>query len=103
MVRTVTILHTPGCPNVALARRRIDAALTHLPGPVPRVIVEEVADPDEAVRRDFHGSPTLLLDGIDPFAGPDNPVAFACRTYRTESGIEGAPSVEQILDVLAAG
>ena len=103
MARTITILHTPGCPNVALMRQRLADALERFPGPAPRVVVEEIADPNEASRRGFHGSPALLVDGVDPFAGPEAPPAFACRRYRTESGVEGAPSVEQIVAALTAG
>ena len=103
MADTIAILHTPGCPNVALVRQRLADALARFPGPAPRVAVEEIASPDEADRRDFHGSPALLVDGIDPFAGPETPAAFACRTYRTETGVEGAPSVDQIVAALAAG
>ena len=102
MADTITILHTPGCPNVALLRQRLADALARLPGPAPRVVVEEVADPDEAARRHFHGSPALVIDGIDAFGSPDSPVAFACRTYRTETGLEGAPSVDQIVAALTA-
>ncbi|MHB2022591.1 MAG: thioredoxin domain-containing protein [Mycobacteriales bacterium] len=103
MVRTITILHTPGCPNVALLRQRLADALTRFPGPAPLLTVEEVAGPDEAGRRGFHGSPALLVDGVDPFAGPETPPAFACRTYRTETGVEGAPSVDQIVAALTVG
>ena len=103
MADTITILHTPGCPNVALVRQRLADALARFPGPAPRVAVEEIASPDEADRRDFHGSPALLVDGVDPFAGPETPAAFACRTYRTETGVEGAPSVDQIVAALTTG
>lgn len=103
MADTIAILHTPGCPNVALVRQRLADALARFSGPAPRVAVEEIASPDEADRRDFHGSPALLVDGIDPFAGPETPAAFACRTYRTETGVEGAPSVDQIVAALTAG
>ncbi|MDA8300336.1 MAG: thioredoxin family protein [Actinomycetota bacterium] len=102
MVRTITILHTPGCPNVALLLQRLADALARFPGPAPRVVVEEVADPDEAAQRHFHGSPALLVDGVDPFAGTETPAAFACRTYRSEAGAEGAPSVDQIVAALTA-
>ena len=103
MADTITILHTPGCPNVALLRQRLADALARTPGAAPRVVVEEVTDPDEASRRGFRGSPALLIDGIDAFATPKDPAGFACRTYRTEAGIEGAPSVAQIVAALAAG
>ena len=102
MADSITILHTPGCPNVALLRRRLADALARFPGTAPRVVVEEVADPDEASRRDFHGSPALLLDGVDPFVSTETPPAFACRSYRTETGVDGAPSVDQIVAALAA-
>lgn len=103
MARTITVLHTPGCPNVALVRQRLGDALTRLAGPAPHVSVEEVRDPEEAARRGFHGSPTLMVDGVDPFAGPTALPAFACRTYHTEAGIEGAPSVDQLVVALGAG
>ena len=103
MAETITILHTPGCPNVALLRQRLADALARTPRAAPRVVVEEVADPGEAGRRGFHGSPALLIDGTDPFAAPASPPAFACRTYRTGAGIEGAPSVDQIVAALTAG
>lgn len=103
MARTITILHTPGCPNVALARRRLDDALALLAGPAPDVLDEEVTDAGEAARRGFHGSPTLTVDGVDPFADATTPTAFACRTYRTEAGTEGAPSVDQLVAALAPG
>lgn len=103
MARTITILCTPGCPNVTLVRQRLADALTRLAGPRPQVTIEELADPDEAARRGFYGSPALLADGADLFASPGSPPAFACRTYRTEAGTEGAPSVDQIVAALDAG
>lgn len=102
MVRRVTIQHLPGCPNLSLACARLDAALRLLGQPV-EVSTEEIADPEEAHRRSFAGSPTILVDGIDPFRAPSTVVAFACRAYRTEAGLEGAPSVGQLLDALTSG
>ena len=42
----------------------------------------------------------MLVDGRDPFADPDAPVGLACRLYRTEEGLAGSPTVEQLLAVL---
>jgi hypothetical protein len=40
------------------------------------------------------GSPTLLVDGVDPFARPGLTPSVSCRLYRDETGaIAGAPSV----------
>lgn len=44
------------------------------------------------------GSSTVLIHREDPFPGP---LGLACRWYRTETGIEGSPSVEQLRTALA--
>jgi hypothetical protein len=42
----------------------------------------------------MRGSPTLLVNGSDPFALPDSAASVSCRVYRDESGrSQGAPSV----------
>jgi len=42
------------------------------------------------------GSPTILVGGVDPFAGVDGPLSLACRLYRGIAGVEPAPTVEQL-------
>ena len=56
--------------------------------------------PEEAEAVRFRGSPTILVNGQDPFADPDAPVGLSCRVYRTDAGLAGAPTVEQLLTVL---
>ncbi len=102
MIRQITIQHTPGCPNLPLAWERVEAAISQLGGSAPAVTVERIADPEDGTRRAFRGSPAVLFDGVDPF-GPAGVPAFACRTYRSDTGIDAAPSVRQILDVLTSG
>ena len=83
-----------GCPNwkavdgrlAEILADRTDATLTH----------QLVDTPDDARRLRFHGSPTVLIDGRDPFAEPDAPVGLACRVFRTPDGPAGAPTVEQL-------
>jgi hypothetical protein len=100
MIKTITIAHTPGCPHIRVAQQRVEVAIAELGGPPLVVVVEEIGDPDEARRRDFRGSPALIVDGIDLFAAPTDAAAFACRTYTTEAGREGSPSVSQIVHAL---
>jgi hypothetical protein len=59
-----------------------------------------VGTPEEAEAGPFRGSPTVLVNGRDPFADTDSPVGFSCRVYRTEGGLAGAPTVEQLVAVL---
>jgi hypothetical protein len=56
---------------------------------------------EEAVRVGFLGSPTILIDGADPFAAPGVTPSLSCRVYRTDTGLAGAPIVEQLRAVLA--
>jgi hypothetical protein len=48
----------------------------------------------------FHGSSSILIDGIDPFATENPRVGYACRIYMTETGPAVAPTVEQITTAL---
>lgn len=101
MARAFTILSTPGCPNVTVLQERLAAALARCGGPASEVSLEQITDPAEASRRGFHGSPALLLSmASTSLLPPDSATGFACRTYRTEMGVEGAPSVEQLVAVL---
>ena len=49
----------------------------------------------------MHGSPTLLIDGVDPFAVPGQPPSMSCRLYRDDDGqASGAPSAGQLRQAL---
>ena len=51
----------------------------------------------------MRGSPTLLIDGTDPFGGPGQPPSLSCRLYGDEAGRPGgAPSVRALRQALAA-
>ncbi|MGV8968390.1 MAG: thioredoxin family protein [Cellulomonas sp.] len=56
---------------------------------------------EEAERVGFHGSPSVLLDGVDPFADAGAPVGLACRIYQTPAGPAGAPTLEQLRAAVA--
>lgn len=93
---TVTIQYVPGCPHLDLARRHVVDALRVLGGVVPEVVLQQVDDPRLAEAEGFAGSPTVLIDGVDPFPRPPEG-GFACRVYPTPEGVKSAPSVEQIV------
>jgi hypothetical protein len=48
----------------------------------------------------MRGSPTILIDGADPFEEAGVPLGMSCRIYTTEHGMNGAPSVAQIIEAL---
>jgi hypothetical protein len=91
----LTVLAVPGCPNVTLLEQRLTRALRGRHD--VSVSRHVIADQDQAYQRGMHGSPTLLVDGIDPFAGPGQPASASCRLYRDRHGrAAGAPSVRQL-------
>jgi hypothetical protein len=88
----LTVLAVPDCPNVPVLQQRLADVLADWPGVAIRWrVITNVA---EAARWRMHGSPTLLVNGHDPFAQAGSCPALACRMYRAADGsLDGAPSV----------
>jgi Alkylmercury lyase len=89
------VLAVPGCPNAMLLEERLAQVLAgRRDVSVSRRVIE---DEQEAAWRGMHGSPTILVDGMDPFAEPGQPASVSCRLYRDSDGRVGsAPSVSQL-------
>jgi hypothetical protein len=88
----LSVLTVPGCPNGPVLLERLGRVLAGYPA--AQVAGHVIGSEAEAVRLGMHGSPTLLVNGIDPFAVPGSPASVSCRVYRDESGrSQGAPSV----------
>lgn len=94
----VTLRYFDGCPNWRVAKKRIEVVLEQL-GETTAVMLERVETAQEADELDFRGSPTILVDGVDPFDA-SGPTGLSCRVYRTDAGFEGAPSVDQLVVAL---
>lgn len=94
------ILHVPDCPNVAVLSARIAEVLDgRRDVEVDQVVV---ADQDVATAVGMTGSPTLLVDGLDPFAEAGPGPSVSCRLYLDETGaVAGCPSTSQLRAVLA--
>jgi len=87
------VLAVEACPHVSEFEERLAVALADLEGAVVRRRV--IADEAEAAAAGMHGSPTLLVDGSDPFAAPGQPTSMSCRL--------AVPSVQDLRRVLTAG
>lgn len=99
----VDLLYFDGCPNWTETERRLADALVAVGAEATAYTLVAVTSVAEAERLRFRGSPTVLVDGQDPFAEPDAPVGLSCRVYRTPGGLRGAPTVEQLVAVLGQG
>ena len=69
-----------------------------LEGVEPRL--EQINSPEEAERVHFVGSPTILIDGRDPFEGSGERFGLTCRVYQTPDGLAGSPTIEQLREAL---
>jgi hypothetical protein len=87
------ILHIADCPGVVLFEQRIAEAIAGVRADV--VVTRRVFDSDSAATdAGMTGSPTLLIDGHDPFAEPGLVASLSCRLYRADGGgVDRAPSV----------
>lgn len=94
---SVTFLYFDSCPNWKRANTALAEAAT-LEQRTLAIRYELVETHEAAEALQFRGSPTILVDGVDPFASDDAPVGLSCRVYRTDSG---APTAEQLRKALS--
>ena len=93
------LLYFGDCPNWEVAAERLDDVASGRGLTVERRLVKTT---EEAEAARFRGSPTILVDGQDPFAAGDEPFGLACRVYQTPDGPAGSPTTVQIEAVLDA-
>jgi hypothetical protein len=97
----IDILHVTDCPNLDRARMNVRAALDAT-GLTATVRAVEIATAEAAVEAGMHGSPTILIDGVDAFAATDDVASMSCRLYAAADGrTGGTPTVEQLTAALA--
>jgi hypothetical protein len=97
----VRLLHFDGCPHRTVVEERLREALASVgrdDQSIQRVLVET---PEDVVRLGFIGSPTILLDGRDPFATGAEQPALACRVFATPEGRAGSPTLGQLVEALS--
>jgi hypothetical protein len=94
MTVTLEVLHVPDCPNVPRLLQRL-REVTELP-----VVTRSIRSIAEAEAAGMAGSPTLLVDGRDPFRverDGGRACGLACRLYRDERGrAVPVPSIAQL-------
>ncbi len=96
----IELLYVPDCPNRTLARDHLESALEQVNATGAVVRQREAQTSEEAAQSGMRGSPTILIDGQDPFAEEDRPLSLSCRLYPGEGGMTGAPSIDDLVAVL---
>ena len=95
-----TVVYFDGCPHWVLAHERLEHAVGHAGVRHVEIDPVPVATHEEALERGMPGSPTIPIDGADPFPGVGVPIGMDRRISTTEHGMNGAPSVAQIIEAL---
>jgi len=93
------LLYFPDCPHWTLAEERLSEVAARFGLPIEHTLV---TTQEQAEHVSFRGSPTILVDGVDPFAQGDEPIGLSCRIYRTPDGYAGSPTSEQIAAALGS-
>lgn len=99
MVMVVTLQYFNTCPSWQATQERLRQLQSEVDFSLE---LQEIGSDEQAHAVGFVGSPTVLIDGIDPFARPGTAVGMACRVYQTPAGLAGSPTVEQLREVLIA-
>ena len=97
MAMEIELLVVPHCPHGAAAAELVGTALADI-GVQAIVTRTAMTSEDHVRRRGFVVSPTILLDGSDPFADPAAPAAMACRLYPTPQGLRGFPTLRDMCE-----
>lgn len=97
----LSLLYFEGCPHWV----DVDNLLVEIASELDGLTIERriVDTPELAEVEQFRGSPTILIDGFDPFldAADSPPTGLSCRLYDTPAGPAGSPTREQLLTAIA--
>lgn len=97
----ITLQYFDDCPNWKITNRHLRVLIDELALDT-EVRYQRIETPEIATEQNFRGSPTVLVNGNDPFADADAPVGLSCRIYGTEDGPAGSPTLDQLRQALTA-
>lgn len=92
----VELLVVPGCPNEGAAAELLRRALDDVGLAQVPIQTRVVSTRQDAERLGFVGSPTVRIEGEDPFSGAGRPVGLSCRVYRTEGARSELPDLREL-------
>jgi|SRR6266508_2324023 hypothetical protein len=99
---TIEVLHWEGCPSLDETLALLDDVLRER-GLDAKIEVHHVGTQEEADATDFHGSPTIKVEGrdIDPVGAATQRAALACRIYHLPDGrVSPVPSRAMLEEAL---
>lgn len=100
----IEVLWWRGCPSTEKALAELDRLIGEL-GPSDFALTKtEIEDEQVALEREFVGSPTILVDGLDVHPPTDtDSIGLNCRIYyRRDGRVSPLPDSEDLRDALIA-
>src|SRR5215218_1387148 len=98
----IELLYFDGCPTYRNAEENLRKVLAD-EGVEAEVEMVAVNSDEEARRLGFPGSPTVRIDGRDPFPVPERGQGgLACRVYATPEGMRGIPTAGMLREALGS-
>ena len=92
----VQVLVVPDCPHADTTTAVVRGALEEIGLGAVSIESVLVTSQAQAEQLGFGGSPTVMIDGRDPFADPAQSPGLACRLYRDTTTLTGTPPEDQI-------
>jgi hypothetical protein len=96
----IELLVVRDCPHDGPARELLRKALDDVGLGDVSIRTTVIDSSLAAEQRGFIGSPTILLNGHDPFHRPGAEPALACRVYDTPDGPSGVPDLHAVRQAL---
>lgn len=97
----IEVLTVSDCPHREMTLDRVRQALDRIGASEAVVAARVIDDMEVAAAAGMHGSPTVLIDGHDPFRAAGTEASVSCRLYSTATGFDGAPSVDDLVVALS--
>jgi hypothetical protein len=99
----VDVLYIQGCPNYTGAVALVERVSNEL-GIDAQVRLQQISNPEAAIRARFLGSPTIRVDGrdIQPGAERQQEYVHGCRLYRVGHSLRGLPDEHWLRQALRA-
>lgn len=98
----VELLTVPDCPNRESILRNIDAAIEAFDLHDVHVTERCIETAEEARVSGMNGSPTLLIDGVDPFAERESEPSLSCRLFLDDDRFVPVPTTAQLGHALSS-
>jgi hypothetical protein len=99
---SIEFLFWEGCPSHPKALADLRTAMTDLGLDPDAIVVREIRSDADAERKQFVGSPTIRIDGVDVQPPGEEPFGMTCRVYHRRDGrISPTPDPADLREALA--